>query len=219
MSIFGSRTVTILVGSSQKPFYIHLGLLKNPRAGEFFNSTFSVSSFNKNKAGPVMLPEEDPTIFEYYTKWLYSSVMHDSAPNDFIYDLSGRELVKLYILAHKRGVFILQNTVITQLHHVFMENWFNDMFDRELLDEFSARVPSPSHMHNLLTAWAVRHSLQDSINLTHLLPDVLLRPVLESIWGTCITRGFQRGNFNWISLTGHVCLYHIHKDGICPDSY
>ena len=60
--------VTLFVGASQKPFYVHVDLLCN--ASSFFKAAFA-GDFKESSDKTMQLPEDDEDLFSLFIDWLY----------------------------------------------------------------------------------------------------------------------------------------------------
>ena len=60
--------VTLFVGTSQKPFYVHVDLLCN--ASSFFKAAFT-GDFKESSHKTMRLPEDDEDTFSLFIDWLY----------------------------------------------------------------------------------------------------------------------------------------------------
>lgn len=60
--------VTLFVGTSQKPFYVHVDLLCD--ASSFFKAAFT-GGFKESSDKTMQLPEDDENIFSLFVDWLY----------------------------------------------------------------------------------------------------------------------------------------------------
>lgn len=108
--------VTLFVGASQKPFYIHVDLLCN--ASSFFKAAFT-GDFKESSDKTMQLPEDDENLFSLFIDWLYHQ-RYEMLPepdddedsdddNDDIYvgeDDSNRfhQVFRLFVLAEKYDV-------------------------------------------------------------------------------------------------------------------
>ena len=62
-------TVTLFVGTSQKPFYVHGDLLCD--VSSFFKAAFT-GDFKESSDKTMQLPEDDENIFSLFIDWLYN---------------------------------------------------------------------------------------------------------------------------------------------------
>ncbi|KAL8693323.1 MAG: hypothetical protein Q9218_001842 [Villophora microphyllina] len=105
------EVVTILVGSDEKPFYVHKALLCS--RSEFFRAAFG-GLFKEATEKQVRLPDEDPELFPQYLLWVYNqniTLRAGLARGEF--DMDG--WCHLFVLAEKLGSGVLQNKVIDAL--------------------------------------------------------------------------------------------------------
>ena len=61
-------TVTLFVGTSQKPFYVHVDLLCD--VSSFFKAAFT-GDFKEGSDKTMQLPEDDENTFSLFIDWLY----------------------------------------------------------------------------------------------------------------------------------------------------
>lgn len=61
-------TVALILGENQKSFYVHLDLLCG--TSPFFKAAFT-KNFKETFEKEMSLPEDDESIFELFTHWLY----------------------------------------------------------------------------------------------------------------------------------------------------
>lgn len=128
---YETPTVTLLVGKSEKPFYIHLNLLCD--ASSFFRAAFT-GDFKESSEEMMKLPEDDESIFSLFIDWLYhqryemlpeqdhddSDDDDDNADDDNV-EYEGCEgdrfhqAFQLFVLAEKYDVSNLKSLIIERL--------------------------------------------------------------------------------------------------------
>lgn len=136
--------VTLLVGESEKPFYVHLDLLCD--ASEFFRAAFK-GNFQESSEKTMRLPEDDESIFELFVDWLYYQRYDDHDRGKGWADKSDQE-VRFFVFADKYQVSKLKRLIIGKI-----------------FAGASGRGPALS-----LVSWAYEHTTRDS-GLRKLLAD------------------------------------------------
>jgi hypothetical protein len=99
--------VDIQVGANKCNFTVHRDLLN------FYSSYFQSAlggSCKESEENLIILPEDDPDVFELFVHWLYAQRFRQT-------DVTGlktsRNMARLYVFADMRGVLGLKDIVIT----------------------------------------------------------------------------------------------------------
>lgn len=84
-------------------------MLRN--SSSYFKSALD-GGFKESVENVIVLPEDNPDVFELFTRWLYLKRLDSENQNHVDELVSPRNLVQLYVFAEMRGVSPLQNMVI-----------------------------------------------------------------------------------------------------------
>ena len=99
-----------MVGPSQEVFEIHRGILCNLSA--YFRAAID-GKFKEAQDGRIILPVNDPEIFERFQLWAYRGTL--LLQGQEIKNLNSTILTELYIFAEARDVPTLQNAAVDAL--------------------------------------------------------------------------------------------------------
>ncbi|KAE9373272.1 hypothetical protein N431DRAFT_373589 [Stipitochalara longipes BDJ] len=149
-----SRTITLLVGKEEIPFFIHENILCENYS--FFESACK-PQWMKEDDPMIRLPDDDPELVNIMLYWMYRHVLFFPAAFDTAavnvssgLDTAPGLLAKLFVLAEKYQIIPLQNNIIDaflvwlgdlSLHHripasVIQYVWTNTISEDCLLREF-----------------------------------------------------------------------------------
>lgn len=103
-------TVTLLVGKSKKPFYVHQEQLCE--VSSFFKAAFT-SSFRESFEKTMDLEEENEDIFDRFVQWLYSQQYE--MPGEGTGAGRFEEPLHLFVLAEKFDVSKLKSLLMVKL--------------------------------------------------------------------------------------------------------
>jgi hypothetical protein len=121
-SVYSGETTTIEVGTgpNKQTFYVHRGLLS------FYSGYFRAAldgGFLEANTGVVKLEIEEPTVFDGFVKWLYTT----KVCKDDITEQNNAEyfnfIVKLWIFGDRREIPLLMNEMIDFLHQSVVRAW------------------------------------------------------------------------------------------------
>ena len=121
---YADPVVTLLIGESDTPFYVHLNLLCD--ASHFFKAAF-MGDFKESSEKTMRLPEDDESILELFVDWLYyqcyEMIPEEDARNG---DSEGEgnsfhQAFRLYVFADKYEVFKLKRLVIEKIFAVCVQ--------------------------------------------------------------------------------------------------
>ncbi|KAF7187047.1 hypothetical protein HII31_11656 [Pseudocercospora fuligena] len=130
---FSESTVTIVVGSERRPFYVHPSFLAEK--SKYFKAMFAATWMGA-RAKACSLPDDDtdPDTFRRYCRWVYKDVVDITlAGSDDAQDKTGGArfeiLFKLYILADQLGDTILRNATVDRIADVEKETAYRPGHD------------------------------------------------------------------------------------------
>ncbi|KAJ4378440.1 hypothetical protein N0V86_006143 [Didymella sp. IMI 355093] len=213
-----SQFVTVLVGPEKKPFVVHRDLLIYH--SDFFRAALT-SNFEEAKNKNVTLPDDEPTIFEFFVHWLYHKELPttDNAPTELLKDwetddcadsLKVDNIIYLYVLGDKRGVANLKLATLAGLFQelsLYRENSF---------------LPNPSIIGYAYENLPVEHPLLRYLVDAHcyhvrsdywLRTDVLPYPLIFLMnLMSRYAQFIQRELSAWDDHELDLCDYHDHKD-------
>lgn len=202
------------VGTAGDRFFAHRNIFRHPCAGDFYSKalTNGTTIFNLDV---LVVPEDDPRVFEIFVKWLYGICLGVCSAKEFISsvvsDTQGR--LGAYAFAQKYRCSELQDIIMSDMYDcVSQSRNFVTELSRESLEQFVTNVPK-SHMHTLLAKWIAKDiSLGDVKNedaAFEIVPNNLLRMVMREMHG-CARDGQAQHSL------GRSCDYHLHSDDDCP---
>lgn len=130
-------------------------MLSQAEAGKFFNKAFTNGS-QEAATGCMELPEDVPTDFQYFVKWLYEIWMELEKVSICWAKLEVMQQFRLYAFAHKYAINILQDAIICDLHDFENTNeWRSTKIRREDLEFLVANVPDGSPLLRFLADWLI----------------------------------------------------------------
>lgn len=113
--------VTLLVGKTENPFYVHMEMICNE--SPFFRSAFmGAGHFEETAQKSMKLPEDDPETIDRVVQWIYFKIYpferKTARKRDSKAHSALMQLARLYVAADKYGIIALKNDVISQLFNI-----------------------------------------------------------------------------------------------------
>ena len=109
-------TVTVLVGPTKSPFYVHHTILCD--SSHFFKNAFESSS--ETQTQEIALPEVDTNIFETFVGWLYSRNFGISVPDEAEnkHQWERPSIIDFFFFADKYGIAGLKACIMDKLFNI-----------------------------------------------------------------------------------------------------
>ena len=201
----------IAVGPDQRRFGVHKGRISC--YSTFFKALFS-GSFKEASSDTVLLPDDDPEIFDIVHIWLTIDCLTQSVNGEDV-DCTSRQLIDVFIFGDKYGMPELRNMAINCLiewvaekqgltahfAHAYEHTTKNSPLRRLLVDVF-AFLPE---------SWAETARAQYDLLLEcpEFVTDVAIK----------LGDGFSRRVFHQVSMAEtffikDACEYHDHGEGV-----
>lgn len=206
---------TILVGPDQCAYKVPEGRLTMHSA--VFSSMCS-APFLESAQRIIKLPEEDPSVFEDFYDWMYSSKPHVDLK------MGARAVFDLAIFAEKYQICHLKN----QISDLLQNDWSHDILDAEILDHVYSSVPEGAVLRQLCVS-ILKRLLDQGVYVDHcgtwMAKDLFKEYDPVFALHTDLGRDFFRvAAIDRI----HPCTFHDHSNidrplevdaGFCPHSY
>lgn len=229
--------VTFGVGSPSIDFTVHDRILSSTSEGRLFRDVLDDRYI-------LELPEDDPEAFQYLILWFYriAHIRNEHDKRDFFSTIQYSTSLKLYALASKFQMELLQDAIITEFWCQYdnLIPWSQMGLTQDAIAYYEFNTKADCLLDKLLVDWMVddtllsqtkrplgRLAMIDSSELDtsafDLMPTRLIRAafVLTNrvcIANACLMRKSSRGSSS-VECKGKLCCYHVHGErgpGTCP---
>ncbi|KAI4763312.1 hypothetical protein E4T52_08027 [Aureobasidium sp. EXF-3400] len=199
-------TAQIIVGSGEniKSFHVHKKLLCD--SSTYFKAALN-NGFAETMDQVITLDDEDPAIFSTFALWLYEGKLNKATmPPEKLRGSALDFLLRLYILANKRGILDLANDTITML----ASYWMRVEVDWSRVKWVFPLVSRTNKLYELILDNAVMEMKDQKDISTRLDNADLPKEVLVDL--------VHKGNLFPKAFKGHascfeaICHYHLHAD-------
>lgn len=145
----------IIVGGEQATFYVYRNVICN--SSPFFKAALS-GTFKEAGEGKVVLPEDDPEVFEQFLQWIYTKA-YNLPP---LANISSENLckqswqyVRLYVFAEKTQVQLLKDHILRHLFKFHQRHSKVRSLTYDCVEFAYGHTPPESNLRKLLVAMFV----------------------------------------------------------------
>ncbi|THX36278.1 hypothetical protein D6D10_06800 [Aureobasidium pullulans] len=202
-------TAQIIVGppGNTQTFNIHKKLLCDSSA--YFKAALN-NGFAETTSQKITLDDEDPVIFRTFASWLYHPNI--VLPSEDL-DIQEEHLLKLYLLADKRGIVNLANDTITMLASF----WADQFVVKYKTIWIFSEILASSKLYDLILD-SLFLELRGKISDTN---DLLQADLPRSVLVDLLDREmkYRRGIRATRACLLSACHYHVHgPDGVLTEA-
>jgi hypothetical protein len=179
-------------------FNIHKKLLCDSSA--YFKAALN-NGFAETTSQEIALDDEDPNIFRIFASWLYHPII--VLPSEDL-DIQEERLLKLYLLADKRGIVNLANDTITMLASF----WADQFVVKDKTIWIFSEILASSKLYDLILD-SLFLELRGKISDTN---DLLQADLPKSVLVDLLDREmkYRRGTPSTSTCLLSACRYHVH---------
>ncbi|KAF5876314.1 putative btb poz domain containing protein [Botrytis fragariae] len=188
----GNELVQIIVGPELKEFFAHKTLIRS--TCDFFDKAFN-GRFKEGIENKMLLPEDDPEVFEIFVNWMYSEHLRGGSKEPML-------IINIWIFAQKCQAITLKNCAMNALQDALGD----EIIKYNVGDEFRVfavamlawEIPfgDPEDVANLESIFNdVNGSFEDVLEFTQ---DLGGKPVADPRvrGGRCDNCAFYEHNYN-----------------------
>lgn len=192
---------------NSETFYLHKKLLCDSSA--YFKAALN-NGFAETTSQKIALDDEDPNISRIFASWLYHPII--VLPSEDL-DIQEEHLLKLYLLADKRGIVNLANDTITMLASF----WADQFVVKDKTIWIFSEILASSKLYDLILDnifLELRHDISDT---DHLLEADLPKSVLVDLLDREMKYRSDIPSTRSCFLS--ACHYHVHgPDGVLTEA-